>query len=152
MKELAKAIMVGEAAAMCNQSVHRGIGDGTYEETHRLNWGPSRFPPTWVGWLDNESISCRVEVRGAHEVIVSNDPTGQHNPTASQGPLDGIVMGSLCLNFPVRGGLVRKDHDRPRTNMALTEYKSSCFGSMMVKVAAEFPFEAVLGKTRRTEF
>ena len=52
MKELAKAITVGEATAMCNRPVHRGIGDGTYEETHRLNWGPSRSPPEagpWVG-------------------------------------------------------------------------------------------------------
>ena len=91
MKELAKANTVGEATATCNRPVHRGIGDGTHEETHRLNWGPSHFPPIWVGGLDSESISCRVEVRGADEVVVSDDPAGQHNPLASQGPLDGRV-------------------------------------------------------------
>jgi hypothetical protein len=151
-KELAKATTAGEATAICSRPVHRGFRDGTYEQTHRLNWGPSHFPPIWVGGLDDEYISCRVEVRGADEVIVSDDPAGQHNPLASQGPLDGIVVGSICLSFPFGGSLVRKDHYRQRPNTTLTAYKSSCFGSMGVKVAVEFPFEAVLGKTRRTEF
>jgi hypothetical protein len=93
-----------------------------------------------------------VEGRGADEVVVSDDPTGQHNPMASQGPLDGIVVGNICLSFSSGRGLVREVHDRQMTNTALAAYKSSCFGSMVVKVAAEFPFEAVLGKTHRTEF
>ena len=29
------------------------------------------------------------ETRASDEAIVSNDPAGQHNPLASQGPLDG---------------------------------------------------------------
>jgi hypothetical protein len=93
-----------------------------------------------------------VEVRGADEVVVSNDPAGQHNPLESQGPLDGIVLGNLQLSLPSREGLVRKDHYSRRANKALTTYKSSCFGSMVAKVVVEFPFEAVPGKTRCPEF
>jgi hypothetical protein len=150
--EMAKANMVGEATANCSRPVHRGSGDGTHEQTCRLKWGPSLFPPAWVGWLDSESISCRAEVRGSDEVIVSYDPAGQHNPLASQGPLDGIASGSFRLSSSSWESLVRKDHDRRKPSAALAVYKSPCFGSMLAKVTAEFPFEAVLGKTRRTEF
>jgi hypothetical protein len=150
--KLAKATTVGEATAICNRPVHRGSGDGTYEQTHRLNWGPSLFLPTRDEGLDSEFISCRLEGRGADEVVVSNDPVGQHNPLASQGPLDWIVLGNFLLSFPSRGGLDRKVHYRWKTNGTLAAYKSRCFGSIVVKVAVEFQFEAVLGKTRRTEF
>jgi hypothetical protein len=100
-EELAKATMVGEVTAMSNRPVHRGIEDSTHGQTRRLNWGPSRSPPEagpWVGGPARKSISERVRTRGAHEVIVSDDPAGQHNPLASQGPLDGIAScyRSLC--------------------------------------------------------
>jgi hypothetical protein len=100
-QELAKATTVGEATAICSRPVHRGCRDGTYEQTYRLNWGPSHSPPEagpWVGGPARKSISGRVRLRGAHEVIVSDDPVGQHNPLASQGPLDGIAWchPSLC--------------------------------------------------------
>jgi hypothetical protein len=150
--EMAKANTVGEATANCSRSVHRGPGDGTHEQTRRLKWGPSLLPPAWVGRLDSESISCRVEGRGSDEVIVSDDLAGQHNPLASQGPLDRIFSGNFLLSFPLRGGLDRKVHYRGKTNEPLAAYKSLCFGSRTVKVAVEFLFEAVLGKTRRTEF
>jgi len=150
--KLAKATTGGEATAICNRPVHRGSGDGTHEQMHRVNWGPSLFLPAWDGGLDSEYISCRLEGRGADEVVVSIDPVGQHNPLASQGPLDWIVLGNFCFSFPSRGGLVRKDHNRWRANETLAAYKSRCFGSIGVKVAVEFQFEAVLGKTRRTEF
>jgi hypothetical protein len=150
--ERAKANMVGEATARCSRPVHRGPGDGTHVRTCRVNWGPSPFPPDRAGGLVSESISCRVEGRGADEVIVSDDPAGQHNPQASQGPLDGIVSGSFRLSSPSWESLVRKDHDRRKPSAALAVYKSPCFGSMLAKVTAEFPFEAVLGKTRCTEF
>jgi hypothetical protein len=149
---LAKANMGGEATAKCNRPLHRGPGDGTHEQVHRVNWGPSHLPPDRVGGLDSEFIRCRVEVRGADEVVVSKDPAGQHNPLASQGPLDGIVLGNLRLSLPSREGLVRKDHYSRRTSKALTTYKSPCFGSIAAKVVVEFPFEAVPGKTRCPEF
>jgi hypothetical protein len=150
--KLAKANTGGEATAKCNRPVHRGSGDGTHEQVHRVNWGPSRLPPLWVGGLDSESISCRAEARGADEVIVSIDPAGQHNPLASQGPLDRIVSGSFFLSHPSRGGLDRKVHYRWKTNEALAAYKLLSLRGSAAKVAAEFLFEAVLGKTRRTEF
>jgi hypothetical protein len=150
--DLAKANTVGEATAKCSRLVHRGSGGGTHVQTHRLNWGPSLFPPVWVGWLDSERISCRVEERGADEVIVSIDPAGQHNPLASQGPLDRIVSGIFLLSFPPRGGLDRKVHHRWKTSEALAAYKLLCHPGTVTKVAVEFLFEAVLGKTRRTEF
>jgi len=93
-----------------------------------------------------------VEVRGAHEVIVSIDLAGQHNPLASQGPLDRIVSGNLLLSFPSRGGLDRKVHYRWKTNETLAAYKLRCRYGIVMKVAVEFLFEAVLGKTHRTEF
>jgi hypothetical protein len=94
MAKLAKATTVGEVTAECNRPVHRGSGDGTYEQTLRLNWGPSCSPPEagpWVGWPDRKFISGWVRARGAHEAIVSSDPAGQHNPPGSQGPLVGIA-------------------------------------------------------------
>ena len=148
----AKANTDGEVTAICNHLVHRGSGDGTHEQTHRLNWGPSRLPPLGVGGLDSEFISCRAEARGAHEVIVSIDPAGQHNPLASQGPLDRIVSGSFLLSRPSRGGLDRKVHYSWKPNEALTAYKLRCLIGIVTKVAAEFLFKAVLGKTHRTEF
>jgi hypothetical protein len=150
--ELAKANTGGEATAICNRPVHRGSGVGTHAQIRRVNWGPSHFPPIRVGGLDSEFISCRAEVRGAHEVIVSNDPAGQHNPLASQGPLDRIVLGIFLLSFPSRGGLDRKVHYRWKTNETLAAHKSLCFHGIVTKVAVEFLFEAVLGQTHRTEF
>ena len=38
-----------------------------------------------------ESISGGEGSRVSDEAVVSDDPTGQHNPMASQGPLDGCV-------------------------------------------------------------
>ena len=124
---LAKAITVGEATAICNRPVHRGSGDGTYEQTHRLNWGPSLFRPVRDEGLDSEFISCRVEGRGADEVVVSIDPSGHYNPMASQGPLDRIVPGNFFLSFPSRGGLDRKVHYRWKASGTLAGYKSFGF-------------------------
>jgi len=124
--ETAKATTVGEATARCSRPVHRGSGDGTHELTRRLKWGTSLFPPVWVGGLDNEFISCRVAERGSDEVVVSTDPAGQHNPLASQGPLDRIVSGHFTVSFPLRGGLDRKVHYTLKANETLAAYKSCC--------------------------
>src|SRR5208337_2573961 len=51
-----------------------------------------------------ETISSGEGFRGAHEAVVSDDPSGQHNPMASQGPLDGrvsVVGGRATLNREV---------------------------------------------------
>ena len=40
-------------------------------------------------WEKQSSLCCGS--RGSDEAIVSDDPAGQHNPLASQGPLDGRV-------------------------------------------------------------
>jgi hypothetical protein len=127
MAKLAKATTVGEATAICNRSVHRGSGDGTHEQTRRLNWGPSLFLPAGDGGLDSESINCRVEGRGADEVVVSVDPPGHYNPAASQGPLGRIVSWNFLPSFPSRGGLDRKVHYGWKTTGTLAGYKSFCF-------------------------
>ena len=125
--KLAKATTVGEATAICNRSVHRGSGDGTHEQARRLNWGPSLFLPVRDEGRDSEFINCRVEGRGADEVVVSDDPPGHYNPAASQGPLGRIVSGNFLLSFPSRGGLDCKVHYRWKTNGALAAYKSFRF-------------------------
>jgi hypothetical protein len=150
--DVAKARTAGEATAKCSRPVHRGSGDGTHVKMRRLKWGTPPFPPVRVGWLDNECISCRVEGRGSDEVVVSDDPAGQHNPLASQGPLDRIVSGYFILSFSPRGSLDRKVHYRVKANETLAAYKTPCSCGIVTKVAVEFLFEAVLGKTRRTEF
>jgi hypothetical protein len=38
----------------------------------------------------------------ADEAVVSLDPAGQHNPPASQGPLDGSADGAIRLRFTCR--------------------------------------------------
>jgi hypothetical protein len=41
----------------------------------------------------DEYISRQEKPRGSDEAIVSDDPAGQHNLLASQGPLDRIALG-----------------------------------------------------------
>ncbi len=105
--------------------------------------------PTWT-----KKISRWEDLRVSDEAILGADPKGQHNPLASQGPLDWIAH-----------------HRKPRLHAplgpqgcptwALAKYKSRCYRRMrvlrltrrgVVKVLVQFQFEAVLGKTRRTEF
>jgi hypothetical protein len=83
--------------------------------------------PAGDGGLDSESINCRVEGRGADEVVVSVDPPGHYNPAASQGPLGRIVSWNFLPSFPSRGGLDRKVHYGWKTTGPLAGYKSFCF-------------------------
>src|ERR1700679_3674326 len=93
-----------------------------------------------------EQISRWERARSSDEAIVSVDATGQHNPTPSQGPLDRCAWTTLastqtqCCDCPQ--GL-----QRARVEEAWTAYKPA-----RAKVAVDTRFEAVLGKTRRTEF
>ena len=62
----------------------------------------SRFP--LVQQPPPRNHKQRGGIRSAHEAVVSNDPSGQHNPMASQGPLDGrvsVVGGGATLNREV---------------------------------------------------
>src|SRR5208282_3348530 len=71
------------------------MGVGTRAQSSGVNWGTSGFPPQadFLGCSrpGHESISGGEGFRGADEAVVSDDPSGQHNPMASQGPLDGRV-------------------------------------------------------------
>ncbi|MCG2659326.1 MAG: hypothetical protein L6437_03655 [Kiritimatiellae bacterium] len=82
-------------------------------------------------------------MRVSDEAILSDDLAGQHNPPGSQGPLDGKAEYERSADMPVP-----EDGTEGRETSAVVAYKREG-----AKVAAYiFPFEAVLGKTRRTEF
>ena len=126
-------------------------------------WIPtlSRFP--WVQQPRRETISGGEGFRVSDEAVVSDDPTGQHNPMASQGPLDGRVgvAGGSCHIEPKgsKTGSPFGDHVFLGVATAVA-YKMGSRGvcgrhlnpETSSKVAIDGPFEAVLGKTRRTEF
>ena len=110
-----------------------------------------------------EFISGGEEFRGSDEAVVSDDPTGQHNPMASQGPLDGRVGVTGSRAILNREVLERGNPfgDRvllgARTAVAYkTQSRGGCGRHLSLglssKVAIDGPFEAVLGKTHRTEF
>jgi hypothetical protein len=164
---MAKADTGEEATVICTLWGHRGMGVGTRAQSSGVNWGPSESPPE-AGFLGcssprRESISGGEGFRGSDEAIVSDDPTGQQNPMASQGPLDGrvSVAGSRAtLNRKgSRTGNPFGDHVFLGAATAVA-YKSDSWGGcgrrlslrISSKVATDGPFEAVLGKTRRTEF
>ena len=89
----AKASTNGEGTAMCNRSVHRGTEGGTEGKDMRSKLG-SPSPYKVVGQRpivvkDKSMGGSRV----SDEAVVSDDPMGQHNPLASQGPLDWSAVG-----------------------------------------------------------
>jgi len=66
----------------------------------------SHLKPIFLGCsrLRREFISGGEGFRVSDEAVVSDDPSGQHNPTASQGPLDGrvgVAGGRATLNREV---------------------------------------------------
>jgi hypothetical protein len=108
-----------------------------HEQTGSLNWGPTRRRSVSRA----KQISREMATSGSDEAIISDDLAGQHNWLASQGPLGGIARGSSSDYLPLgaTGGW------RTRLSWRISRGYSA-------KVALEFPLEAVLGKTRRTEF
>jgi hypothetical protein len=90
-----KAKTEEEATVICTLRGHRGKGGGTRAQSSGVNWGTSGFPPEadFLGCSRprHETISGGEGFRGADEAVVSDDLSGQHNPMASQGPLDGRV-------------------------------------------------------------
>ena len=140
--DMAKTSVEGEATVKRTFPAHRGPGGGMHEQTGRLNWGTTRRrsgPRT-------KQISRGLATSGSDEAIVSNDLAGQHNRSASQGPLDESVWEWRTVS--TSGGLVRKDHRCSANTLASRISR----GIPSAKVATDIPFEAVLGKTRRTEF
>ena len=93
-----------------------------------------------------KQISRTTAASGSDEAIVSIEPTGQHNRLASQGPLDGIVR----KHIGVMGCDACPSGQSPPTNAS--DLSGRISRSYPAKVVLQFPFEAVLGKTRRTEF
>jgi hypothetical protein len=87
--EMTKTSAVGEATVAYTRPVRRGPGDGMHEQTRSSNWGPTRHP----GGRRTKKISRRPAASGSDEAIVSIDLAGQHNRSASQGPLDRIAAG-----------------------------------------------------------
>jgi hypothetical protein len=86
-----KTIAVGVETVDGTRLVRRGPGDGMHEQTRRSNWGPTR--PHKV--RTTKKISGRKTASGSDEAIVSDDLAGQHNRSASQGPLDRIARWCL---------------------------------------------------------
>jgi hypothetical protein len=87
MTDLAKTTVDREATAERTCPVHRGPGGGMHEQTGRVKWGTTRRrsgPRT-------KKISRGLATSGSDEAIVSDDLTGQHNRSGSQGPLDESV-------------------------------------------------------------
>ena len=146
---------------------HRGKGGGTRAQSSGVNWGTSGFPPQadilGCSSLRREFISGGEESRGSDEAVVSDDPTGQHNPMASQGPLDGrvgVAGDRATLNRKVLERVIPFGDDVFLGAATAVAYKTESWGGcgrhlnpgMSSKVVTDGPFEAVLGKTRRTEF
>ncbi len=101
-----------------------------------------------------KKISRWKDLRVSDEAIVSTDPKGQHNPLVSQGPLDWIAHYRESRFLAPLG-------PQGYPGWAMAKNKSWCYRQMRVprltrscvaKILVEFQFEAVLGKTRRTEF
>src|SRR5271157_2973258 len=70
-------------------------GGSTRAQSSGVNWGTSGFPPQadFLGCSGprREFISGGEGFRVSDEAVVSDDPSGQHNPMVNQGPLDGRV-------------------------------------------------------------
>ena len=160
-----------EATTICSSRVHRGTGDGTAEKTRAVNWGPSRSHartsstgkrPAWT-----KQISRRKGPRGADEVIVvmtlrdnitrgrAKDLWAGVSNQMARIPLDHRVeygecsaMQLLALSSGPERRLAR--HIRHGSVWGMRDSRLS--QDSVSKVAVDCQLEAVLGKTRRTEF
>jgi hypothetical protein len=96
-----------------------------------------------VEWT--KQISRSTATSGSDVAIVSDDPAEQHNPLGSQGPLDG---NRPCTIGILHGAACRDLDQALRPILQVLPPPIS----LRTKIAAAFPFEAVLGKTHHTEF
>jgi len=120
---------------------HRGRGGGTESSSDRVNWGPSARTKTAGIYKKPVVVN-----RSSDVVIVSDEAGGQHNRWRSQGPL-GRCVASEAVSAAGREsdyGIKRARKRKPLwTRQSHREVAKGDSDSLL---------EAVLGKTRRTEF
>src|SRR6267142_7041634 len=120
---------------------HRSRDDGTESSSGRINWGPSAGRA-----LRAIMMKSAVAGRSSDVAIVSNEAGGQHNRWRSQGPL-GRCVASDAVSAAGREsdyGIKRARKRKPLwTRQSHREVAKDVSDSLL---------EAVLGKTRRTEF
>ena len=117
---------------------HRSRDDGTESSSGRINWGTS------VGQALR--VKFAVTGRSSDVAIVSDEAGGQHNRQRSQGPL-GRCVASEAVSAAGRKSDYGIQRARTRKPLWLSQNRP-----WTVKGLADSRFEAVLGKTRRTEF
>jgi hypothetical protein len=148
--------------------IRRGTGNGTKGKLYGTNWGSSRQPaPTWPSGKDlayNRKAGSRKEgPRVSDEAIVSIDLAGQHNRPGSQGPLDRNVCGrqgstGQLAARPENPPVIRCGTCATTTLAAYKRRRLADAGHLLNpsgdarRSRPKIRFEAVLGKTRRTEF
>ena len=120
----------------------------TYRSTGVLGMACTERHATQIGdplaaidVVRTKQISRTAVASGSDEAIVSTDPAGQHNRLASQGPLDENVREIAPARHAPRGHRDRSNGLGRRISRTIP-----------TKVGVDISFEAVLGKTRRTEF
>jgi hypothetical protein len=134
-----EGFICGEEAVESTQRICRGKECDTNRKTRRVNWGSSE--------LQNASgIIHKPErkFRDSDVAIVSGDPFGLNNRMGSQGPLDWWCDQKGAV--PLGQSRLRVNRRVRRANTVVA-YKRLREGGHGVN-----QFEAVLGKTRRTEF
>ena len=121
---------------------HRSKDSGTESSTDGVNWGTSARLERAVGINQKPTVSNR----SSDVVIVSDEAGGQYNRWRSQGPLDRCVASEA-----VSAAGRKSDYgiQRARTRPPLWTRQSR---REATKGASDSLFEAVLGKTHRTEF
>ena len=120
---------------------HRSRGDGTESNLGGVNWGTSAHPQSC--WHTKKPAVVR---RSSDVAIVSDEAGGQYNRWRSQGPL-GRCVASETVSAAGR----KSDYGNKRARARKPLWRrQSCREAM--KGASDSLFEAVLGKTRRTEF
>jgi hypothetical protein len=120
---------------------HRGRGGGTESSSDRVNWGPCvRLKAIGI------SKKPVVANRSSDVVIVSDEAGGQHNRWRSQGPL-GRCVASDAVSAAGR----KSDYGIKRARKRKPLWKRQSHREV-AKGVSDSLLEAVLGKTRRTEF
>ena len=119
----------------------RSRGGGTESSSEEVNWGPSE---------SRRAAEIRhkaaVALRSSDVAIVSEEAGGQNNHWRSQGPLGG------CVESETLSAARRKSHYGIQREGRRFHSGRVKVAKMAAKGTVESPFEAVLGKTRRTEF